>query len=70
MFRKFIKNYYKLLDEKLENGTVVVLIIALLIVAVALITQDANAYSKSKVNLQEYSIVEINWTKYKMNLIK
>jgi hypothetical protein len=32
MFEKVVKNYYKLFDEKLENSTLVVLIIALIIV--------------------------------------
>jgi len=34
MLKIFIRNYYKLFDEKLENGTVIVLIIAFLIISI------------------------------------
>ena len=74
MLKKIIKTYYKLLDEKLENWTMVVLLIALLIISASLITNDANASLLAKNNLLEtnithqnqYSIIEIDWIKYKI----
>lgn len=74
MFKKIIESYYKLLDEKLENGTFVVLIIAILIVLVSLLIWDTNAFYQTNNNIQnshlQSSIVEIEWTKYKMILEK
>lgn len=81
MLKEFIKNYYKLLDEKLENWTMVVLIIAILIVSASLITKDTNAWLYTKNNVLEinnnkniitdnYSIIEIDWIKYKIILEK
>lgn len=71
MLKRFIKNYYKLFDEKLENGTIIVLIIAFLITSVWNIT---NASNKSdllfKTNLLETKttseIIIINWKTYKL----
>ena len=81
MLKKLVKTYYKLLDEKLENGTVVVLIIALLIVWVSIAIQDASAwrYSKASIfetnlnmsyqsNIYQNSILEINGIRYKIHL--
>lgn len=45
MLRNFIKNYYKLFDEKLQNGTIIVLIIAFLISSIWNVT---NAWNKSE----------------------
>lgn len=80
MLKKIIKSYYKLLDEKLENWTVVVIVIAILIVWVSLIINDTkiNSYSKSNIlevnkyttynNIYQNSILEINWLRYKIIL--
>ena len=55
MLKNFIKNYYKLFDEKLENGTVIVLIIAFLITSVWNITNASNKETllSAKTNLFE-----------------
>jgi len=71
MLKNFIKNYYKLFDEKLENWTVIVLIIAFLITSVWNVT---NASSKSnlfvKANILETKttseIIVINGKTYKL----
>jgi len=72
MLKKFIKNYYKLFDEKLQNGTVIVLIIAFLITSVWNIT---NADNKSNLTFAKANILEtkttneiiiINWRTYQL----
>lgn len=63
MLNKLVKTYYKLLDEKLENWTVVVIVIALLIVSVSLLINDTNAGLYTKNN-----ILEVNWIKYQIIL--
>jgi hypothetical protein len=76
MLKKIIKTYYRLLDEKLENWTIVVLIIATLIISASLITDDTNAnllvksnvLENSKQNQNFYNIIEIDWTQYKIIL--
>ena len=72
MLEKLIKSYYKLLDEKLENGTLVVIIVAVLIVSVSLLIWDTNALKQTKTSIlnskNQNSIVEIEWKKYKMIL--
>lgn len=78
MLQKLIRNYYKLLDEKLENWTLVVVLIAFLIISVSLITKDTNAIFYAKNNVLEISsginnansIIEINWIQYKIILEK
>lgn len=57
MFEKVVKNYYKLFDEKLENGTLVVLIIALIIVLLGSLLQDEKILEYSKTNLLEAHII-------------
>lgn len=59
MLKKFIKNYYKLFDEKLQNGTVIVLIIAFLITSVWNIT---NANNKSTITFAKANILETKTT--------
>lgn len=58
MLKNFIENYYKLFDEKLENWTIIVLIIAILIISVWNITNVSNKeiFVNSKTNLLENSI--------------
>lgn len=76
MFRKLIKTYYKLLDEKLENGTLVVILIAVLIVWASLVTKDANALLYVKTNVLETNkkivpssnTVIIWWVQYRILL--
>jgi len=81
MLKKVVKTYYKLLDEKLENWTIVVLIIALLIVAISFFIRnpDSNVFLKSSLlesnksltynnNIYQNSILEINWIRYKIVL--
>jgi len=75
MIKKLIKTYYKLLDEKLENWTMVVLLIAVLIISASLLTKDANANLLVKTNIIEHnnyqnSIIEIDWVKYKIIIKK
>lgn len=72
MLKRFIKNYYKLFDEKLENGTVIVLIIAFLITSVWNITNASNKETllSSKANLFETQrtneIIVINGKTYQL----
>ena len=73
MIKKIIKTYYKLLDEKLENWTMVVLLIAILIISASLLTKDTNANYLVKTNVIESNIsnkniITINWVKYKLIL--
>ena len=60
MLRKLVKTYYELLDEKLENWTLVVLLIAILIISASLITNDANASLMIKNNVLETNVVYQN----------
>lgn len=59
MLKRFIKNYYKLFDEKLENWTVIVLIIAFLITSV---WSAANADNKSNLTFAKANILETKTT--------
>ena len=80
MLKKIIKSYYKLLDEKLENWTIIVLLIATLIVSASFITKDTNAtlYTKSNIleienskkEKNEINLVEVNGIMYKIILEK
>jgi len=42
MLKRFVRSYYKLLDEKIENWTIMVLIIAVLITSVWNVTNDSS----------------------------
>lgn len=72
MLKRFIKNYYKLFDEKLQNGTVIVLIIAFLITSVWNITNASNKETllSAKANLFETQrtneIIVINGRTYQL----
>ena len=60
MLKNLIRNYYKLLDEKLENWTVVVVLIAFLIISVSLLTKDTNVatqLNKIMTILDKYFII-------------
>jgi hypothetical protein len=72
-----VKNYYKLFDEKLENSTLVVLIIALIIVLFWSVVQNQSIdiYSKSNLlerthepipSLSNQDIIFIEWKKYQV----
>jgi len=72
MLKNFIKNYYKLFDEKLQNGTVIVLIIAFLIISVWNLTNASNneMLLSAKANLFETQrtneIIVINGKTYQL----
>ena len=72
MFKKFIKNYYKLFDEKLGSGTAIVLIIACLISAVWDITNPNNLNDDYlvKASINEFKtdnkFIELNWKTYQL----
>jgi len=70
MVRKAYKFYKKLIDKKIDNPTVIVLIISFLIILVWFLAHrtDANLYAKN--NVLEYSVVDINWEKYEVTLKK
>ncbi|MDD3144845.1 MAG: hypothetical protein PHV23_01920 [Candidatus Gracilibacteria bacterium] len=57
MLKSFIKSYYKLLDEKIENGTIMVLIIAVLITTIG---DTVNNPNNTKVLSLKTSIMENN----------
>ena len=63
MVKRIINSYFELLDEKLENWTLVVLIIALLIVFVSILINDVQL---KKGTIIEKSKVEINWQIYQL----
>jgi len=62
MLKKTIYAYFKLLDEKLENWTIVILVIAILIVLVSIIINDLHVST----NKSENSVININWKNYKL----
>ncbi|MDD2907979.1 MAG: hypothetical protein PHH98_05030 [Candidatus Gracilibacteria bacterium] len=70
MLENFIKNYYKLLDEKIENGTIMVLIIALLIITIGNIinSSEKSDFLGIKSNILEADnnnqLIIINGKKY------
>lgn len=72
MLKNFIKNYYKLLDEKIENGTIMVLIIAFLITTAWDTINNPNNTKKLslKTSIVENNIsnnvIHINWKMYKL----
>lgn len=76
MLQKIIKTYSELLDEKLENWTLVILIIALLIVWVSIMVTNSEIKNYNKNNLLEIkqsitnkdNLIEIKWVKYKVTL--
>ncbi|MCD5385169.1 hypothetical protein LRZ95_00710 [Candidatus Gracilibacteria bacterium] len=75
MIKKIIKTYYKLLDEKLENGTMIVLLIAILIISASILTKNTNTHYLVKTsilenNITNKNIVTINGVKYKLILEK
>ena len=74
MVKRAIASYYDLLDERLKEGTSIILIISFLICAVWVLSADANMY---KSNIHEYnniptvtenSIVSIDGKQYRVIL--
>lgn len=50
MFEKFVQNYYELLDERIENGTLVVLLISFLVMTVwIVIPENHSAYAAANI---------------------
>lgn len=73
ILKKTIKTYYKLLDEKLQNWTIMVLVISAFIISTWLITKENNItlYTKSNIldiNNIENNTIHINWVKYELIL--
>lgn len=73
ILKKTIKTYYKLLDEKLQNWTIMVLVISAFIISTWLITKENNVtlYTKSNIldiNNIENNTIHINWVKYELIL--
>ncbi len=76
MLKKIVQTYQKLLDEKLENWTIIVLLIVGLVVSASFITKDINTtlYTKSNIleitniSTSQNNIIEINGVKYKLIL--
>lgn len=73
MIKRFIKNYYKLFDEKLNNWSIIVLIIWTMIAWVWNITHsyDSTSITYAKSNVIESKItikdfIEIDWKTYKL----
>lgn len=71
MVQKAIYSYYDLLDQRIKEGTFIILIISFLIFAVGILASDTGMY---KSNLHEYktisqnNIVTIDWVQYKVLL--
>lgn len=76
MLKKIVNSYTRLLDEKLENGTMVILIIVILIISISFIISDKNPLIYTKSNILEFNkniinednIIKINWVNYKIIL--
>ncbi len=81
MLKKFIKSYYQLLDEKIENWTLIVVLIWVLIISASMLVKDTEAglYTKNNLleinnnssiynNIYQDSVIEINWIRYKIKL--
>ena len=71
MVQKAIYSYYDLLDQRIKEGTVIILIISFLIFSVGILSWDTYRYKSS---LHEYdtispdNIVTIDWIRYKLVL--
>lgn len=75
MLNKIIRNYYKFFDEKLESGTLVVLVIALIIVLAGTIMENDKIITYSKSNILENPSTQsgyiiINNQSYKIQINK
>lgn len=63
MVKKIINSYFELLDEKLENWTLVVLVIAILVILVSILINDLQMRQN---NVIQKTIIEVNWKKYQL----
>lgn len=63
MVKKIINSYFELLDEKLENWTLVVLVIAILVILVSILINDLQMKQKSVIHK---TTIEVNWKKYQL----
>lgn len=71
MVKRIIEWYFKILDEKLESWTFVILIIAILVVIASYVTKNSNTNMYLKSNIIEHNfssgdIIIINWKSYKL----
>lgn len=72
MFKKLVRSYYKLFDEKLNNSTIIVLIIALLVAAIWVIVniKSPNDNSDLKTSIIDSKIdkeiIQVDWNTYKL----
>ncbi len=71
-----IKSYYNFFDKKIEHGTSIIFIIALLIIFVWVVFSSGNEllYSRNSVlqsnNIVQENVITISWIKYKIVLEK
>lgn len=63
MVKRLISSYFELLDEKLENWTLIVLLIAILVVLVSILINDLQLRKNYNTKV---STIEYNWNKYKL----
>ncbi len=63
MVKKIISSYFELLDEKLENWTLVVLLIAILVVLVSILINDLQV---RKNHILERSTIQIDGRTYEL----
>ncbi|MDP2090803.1 MAG: hypothetical protein Q8K30_04365 [Candidatus Gracilibacteria bacterium] len=63
MVKRLISSYFELLDEKLENGTLIVLLIAILVVLVSILINDLQLRKNYNTKV---STIEYNGNKYKL----
>lgn len=54
MFKKFIKSYYHFFDERVKNGTLVVFIITMIILAIWFFAKHEQTLTHIKTSLNEY----------------
>ena len=57
MLKNFVKNYYYFLDQKVKNGTLVILIISLIIILIWLLSKHEQTISHIKTSLIEANII-------------
>ena len=57
MLKNFVKNYYYFLDQKVKNGTLVILIISLIIILIWFLSKHEQNISHIKKSLIEANII-------------
>ncbi len=74
MVKRAISSYYDLLDQRIKEGTFIILIISFLIFSVWILSADMSNYKGSILEAQdittisENSVITINGKKYKVVL--